>query len=131
MADILIIDDEEMVRLTLRETLELAGHTVREATDGALGLQALAEQTPDLVISDLIMPNKEGVETIAEIRQAHPRLPIIAISGGGRIGATDFLEVAKNVGANRTISKPFDPDDLVEIVDAVIAAADGAAARQT
>lgn len=124
MAQILLIDDEEMVRMTVRQILEMAGHSVTEAHDGEQGIKMLQESLPELVISDLIMPNKEGVETIAEIRGAHPHLPIIAMSGGGRIGATDFLEVAKKIGANRTLPKPFEPEDVLAVVDDLLAAGD-------
>ena len=120
MAHILLIDDEDMVRMTVRMILEQAGHTVAEAEDGARGVAMVRENLPELVITDLIMPNKEGVETIAEIRAAHPNLPIIAMSGGGRIGATDFLEVAQKVGANRVLPKPFEPEEITSAVDSFL-----------
>ena len=120
MAHILLIDDEDMVRMTVRMILEQAGHTVAEAEDVARGVAMVRENLPELVITDLIMPNKEGVETIAEIRAAHPNLPIIAMSGGGRIGATDFLEVAQKVGANRVLPKPFEPEEITSAVDSFL-----------
>jgi CheY-like chemotaxis protein len=122
MAHVLIIDDEDMVRLVLRLCLEEAGHTVSEAENGRQGVGLLRARSSDLVITDLIMPEKEGVETIAEIRRSHPHIPIIAISGGGRIGAKDFLNVAAAVGADRTLPKPFTPEEVMEVVEALLAA---------
>ena len=120
MARILVIDDEDMVRLVLRQTLEKAGHEIVEATTGVEGIARQKEQPADLVITDIIMPDKEGVETIIELRQADPDLKIIAMSGGGRIGATDFLEVAKQYGATRTFSKPFDRKAMLEAVESCL-----------
>lgn len=116
MAQLLLIDDDALVRSTLRQILERAGHTVLEASNGGEGLTRLAEQAIDLMITDIIMPEKEGVETIVEARKRHPTLPIIAISGGGRTKNMDFLEVARQVGATETLAKPFRPQILVELV---------------
>ncbi len=117
MAHILIIDDEDMVRLTLRKMLEKAGHSVSEAADGSLGLKAFKAKPPDLVITDIIMPEKEGIETIVEIKKERPDMKIIAISGGGRIGNLDFLAVAKQLGANEVLSKPFERQSVIELVE--------------
>lgn len=121
MAKILIIDDDRMVRDTLKIILGATGHQIAIATDGVMGIKACAETKPDLVITDVLMPNKEGTETIAELRKLHPRMPIIAISGGGRIGNMDFLKAAKSFGADRTFSKPFDPDDIVAATTQLLA----------
>ncbi|MCH8809524.1 MAG: response regulator, partial [Proteobacteria bacterium] len=91
MARILIIDDEDELRSMLRQMLEQAGHEVTEAVNGAEGIRLYEQDRPDLIITDIIMPEKEGVETIIALRRADPDLPIIAISGGGRLDATDFL----------------------------------------
>lgn len=117
MARILIVDDEDLVRLTLRQFLERAGHEVFEAGDGNEGLRQIEVCRPELVISDIIMPDREGIETIHKIRQDYPAVKIIAISGGGRIGATDFLEIAARVGADRTLAKPFTRDILIDAVN--------------
>lgn len=117
MARILIVDDEELVRLTIRQFLERAGHEVTEAGNGNEGLRQVEAVRPDLVISDIIMPDREGIETIHKIRQDHPGIKIIAISGGGRIGTTDFLEIAAKVGADRTLAKPFTRDTLLQAVN--------------
>ncbi len=116
MARILIIDDEAELRAMLRRMLEQAGHEVTEAANGAQGLRLYEQDAPDLIITDIIMPEREGVETIIALRRADPELPIIAISGGGRLAATDFLSMAKKLGARHTLSKPFGRDQLLEAV---------------
>lgn len=113
MAKILIIDDEEIVRFTLREILESDGHEVAEASDGNKGLKTQRANPADLVITDIIMPEKEGVETIIELQKEFPQTKIIAISGGGRMKNMDFLEVAKKFGAHSVMSKPFSAKDLL------------------
>ena len=121
MARILIIDDEDELRSMLRQMLEQAGYEVTEAVNGAEGIQLYEQDTHDLIITDIIMPEKEGVETIIALRRADPDLPIIAISGGGRLEATDFLTMTKKLGARRTLSKPFRRDQLLEAVGECLA----------
>ena len=121
MARILIIDDEDELRSMLRQMLEQAGYEVTEAVNGAEGIQFSEQNTHDLIITDIIMPEKEGVETIIALRRADPDLPIIAISGGGRLDATDFLTMTKKLGARRTLSKPFRRDQLLEAVGECLA----------
>ena len=120
MANILIIDDESEVRYAIRAVLEDIGHTVREAGTGTEGLERFQEGKYDLVICDIIMPDKEGIETIVEIRQIEPDQRIVAISGGGRIKKEDYLAVAAAVGATHTISKPFDAETLTEMVTRIL-----------
>lgn len=117
MADILIIDDEELVRLTLRSLLEQAGHSVREACDGLQAEEMWKAQLPDLMITDLIMPEREGIETIRVFRNEYPDVPLIAISGGGRRGNDDYLAIASAFGATATLQKPFELDELLSTVD--------------
>ncbi len=121
MARILVIDDEAELRIMLRQMLEHAGHEVSEADNGAVGIEIYQRDTPDLIITDIIMPEKEGVETIIELRRADPALPIIAISGGGRLDATDFLSMAKKLGARHTLTKPFRRDQLLKAVSECLA----------
>ena len=109
MARILIIDDEPNLRSTLRRTLHQAGHQVSEAGNGAEGIDSYERDPPDLVITDIFMPEKEGIETIIALHRADPDLPIIAISGGGHSGDMDFLCVAEKVGARHTLSYPHEP----------------------
>ncbi len=123
MAKILIIDDDKMVRDTLRMILSAAGHEIMLAADGKEGLKAFAELTPDLVITDILMPEKEGIETIGDIRKLTATIPIIAMSGGARIGNMSFLVIAKTAGATRTFAKPFEPDEVLDAVTELLKAA--------
>lgn len=118
MATILVIDDEEMVRATLRLALESAGHRVLEAGNGQDGLRLLETNPVDLTITDIIMPEKEGIETIIEIRRRQPEAKIIAISGGSRSQDIDFLRIAERLGAVHSLAKPFSPQMLIELVNA-------------
>jgi CheY-like chemotaxis protein len=121
MTKILVIDDDMVVRETIIQILEDKGYEVISAEDGYRGLAAFRRDKPDLVITDIIMPEKEGIQTIMEIRQERADAKIIAISGGGRIGNTDFLRIAQQLGANDIIAKPFDPDDLIAHVEKCLA----------
>src|SRR4051812_48970122 len=120
MAKLLIIDDEKLARLTLRKILERAGHEVTEAGNGTEGIAAYRMAPTDLVITDIIMPDKEGVETIIELKHDFPGVRIIAISGGGRTRNLDFLKLAQQYGAEKVLAKPFSQDDLLQAVDAVL-----------
>lgn len=116
MARILIIDDENLVRFALRQVLEDAGYGVEEAEDGEKGLEHMAANGIDLVITDIVMPNKEGIQTITEIKATKPEIPVLAISGGGRIGKVDYLSSSREAGADDTLRKPFTDDVLLEKV---------------
>ncbi|MBW2709831.1 MAG: response regulator [Deltaproteobacteria bacterium] len=117
---ILVIDDDETIRELLRAILEREGYRVLEASDGDKGIKQFRETPTDLVITDIIMPGKEGIETIRDLRREFPDVKIIAISGGGRIGPDAYLEMAKVLGALRTFSKPFDQKSLLKAVEEVI-----------
>jgi len=121
MARVLVIDDEVDVRRLLAAGLGADGHTVLEAADGDEGVAVLGRQAVDLVITDIVMPNKEGFETIIELRKTHPWLKIIAISGGGIMSGTDTLRVARSLGAHATLHKPFRVGDLRRTVAACLA----------
>jgi CheY-like chemotaxis protein len=116
MQKILVIDDDSLVRDTLLRILERKGYRVLLASDGRHGVQMFRREQPDLVITDIIMPEKEGLETIREIRGECSDAKIIAISGGARIGNMDFLEMAGKLGASEIIPKPFDPGELISVV---------------
>jgi DNA-binding response OmpR family regulator len=116
VARILVVDDEEQPRGMLRLALERAGYEVIEARDGSEGLQRCRETPADLIITDLLMTEKEGLETIMEVRREFPDVKIIAISGGGHSGSLNFLEVARRLGAQHTLSKPFDLHRLLAAV---------------
>jgi DNA-binding NtrC family response regulator len=120
MARILVIDDEANIRTTIQTMLMRDGHSVSTAKDGKAGLIAFAQEKPDLVITDMIMPEKEGVETIQSIRKHSPLTPIIAISGGGRASHVDFLPLALAFGATATLNKPFTAKALIEVVRRVL-----------
>ena len=117
MAKILVIDDSEDIRVLLHQALQSAGHSVIEAADGDLGLKAFREHQPDLVITDIVMPNKEGLETIMELRREFPAVKIVAMSGGTRGMVISFLPAAKKLGADYTLPKPFNLGELLVIVD--------------
>lgn len=121
MANILIIDDEIPARRILGRILEKRGHRLYEASDGAEGLRLVAEQAIDLVITDLLMPEIDGIETILELRRSHATVKIIAISGGGdyRCG-TDFLRAASALGADRVFQKPFSSGNLIPAVQELL-----------
>jgi len=112
---ILIIDDDDGIRHILRRALEDAGYAVSEAADGAAGLKRFREAKADLVITDIIMPEREGMETIMTLRKESPDTAIIAVSGGG-CGGADYLAVAVKLGAVRVFRKPF---SLAGVVGAV------------
>ena len=121
MAKILVIDDDELVRTTIKAALELADYEVVEAVDGQEGVNTFQTGGFDLVITDIIMPEKEGIETIIELRQHDPAVKIIAISGGGRTSNQIFLDVAKKFGAVDVLAKPFTPKQLVAMIQKVLA----------
>lgn len=116
MAKILVFDDEPSILLMIKKMLEKAGHEVDIALNGREGMELFENNKPDLVITDIIMPEKEGLETIIEIRKKHPDMKIIAISGGGRIGPNGYLPGAKLLGANMVFQKPLDQKEFIEAV---------------
>ena len=120
MARILLIDDEAPIRRFAAEILQRSGHEVVTAADGRAGLQRLAEQPCDLIITDLIMPDKDGIETIVELRGRLSQVPIIAISGGGLLNADDNLKIAKMLGAKITLAKPFTGAQLLAAVQTLL-----------
>lgn len=116
MARILVIDDDCTVRLLLERYLTHGGHSVFEADNGKTGLQALHDFKPDLVITDIMMPEMDGLEILLEIRKSNQTLPIIAISGGMRDGSINFSEQAMLNGAQRVFEKPVGLDVLMNAV---------------
>ncbi|NNG04128.1 MAG: response regulator [Inquilinus sp.] len=120
MARILVIDDEPAIRGLLRQVLERAGHSVAEASNGREGIDQLEADDFEMVITDIVMPEREGIETIMRIKQGRPKTKIIVISGGGHRLAMDFLPVAKELGADLTFPKPFKPAEIIEAVDTLL-----------
>lgn len=120
MARILIIDDEEPVRAVFREILERAGYEVEDAMDGEQGIRLHLENPADVIITDIVMPGKEGLKTILELRRKAPGVQIIAISGGGRIPADEYLSLASRFGAAHTLMKPVSPQQLLAAVASIL-----------
>jgi len=121
MARILLIDDDDQFRMLLRKMLEKAGYKdIEEANDGRTGMKLFRQRPFDLVITDIIMPDKEGIETIMELTSEYPQMKIIAMSGGGSVGPQGYLEMAKRLGASRTLEKPFKYSDFLDIVQELL-----------
>jgi DNA-binding NtrC family response regulator len=118
---ILIIDDDAGVSRTLSLILTRAGYQVSTVTSGRKGLELLTNDGFDLVLTDIIMPELDGIEAIRRIRSDHPDLRIIAMSGGGQIDKADFLHMAEVLGADRVIEKPVRSERLLELVKDVMA----------
>jgi DNA-binding NtrC family response regulator len=118
---ILVIEDDFAVRELILQTLSKAGYQVIAAGDGVEGLNLFREKNPALVITDIVMPQKEGLQTIIELKQEAPGVKVIAMSGGGRYCNADYLKLAKKFGARRTVSKPFMRDELLASVKEVLA----------
>jgi len=127
MGSILIIDDEEDIRDALQMVLESVGHDVKVASNGNEAIEIQRGEPADLIITDIIMPGKDGVDTIKEIRQEFPGIRIIAISGGGGVQPTEYvpeaikttayLAAAKEAGADMAFTKPFERKELIQAVD--------------
>lgn len=125
MARILVVDDDELVRSTVRATLKRAGHEVIEAQDGLQASDALARNPVDVVVSDIIMPEVDGIGLLLKLRKQYPTLKVIVISGGGRTQNVDFLRMARTLGADLALAKPFTPEELQRAVQDVLAAPSG------
>lgn len=117
---ILLIDDESAIRKLFIQKLAGRGYELIEAGDGKEGLKLYRENRPDLVITDLVMPEKEGIETITELKREFPNVKIIAISGGGRNSADAYLQIARTIGAERTFPKPIDWPELIKAVSELL-----------
>lgn len=120
MIRVLVIDDEAPVRAFIQQTLEAEGYQVAAACDGAEGLKVLPTFPVDLIITDIFMPNKEGIETILTVRKQFAQIKVLAISGGGSRNF-DVLPSAKLLGAHHVLAKPFTPDELLAAVQMTMA----------
>ena len=121
MAHILIIDDDELVRITLHTILERAGYETTMATNGQDGLNKFRARPADLIILDMILPEKGGIEALIEFRQAQPDVKIIAISGGVWGKEIDYLQTLKELGANHYLAKPIRRDELLGVIGRLLA----------
>ncbi len=122
MARILVIDDDDQIRRVLRRALEAEGHEVLEAGNGKTALRVHRTSPAELVITDIHMPERDGLEVLMELRRGAPRLKVIAMSGGGRLGQMTPLEAAVPLGAFASLSKPFELDAMIEVVRKALAA---------
>ncbi len=116
MTNILVIDDDEILNDMVVQLLSQAGYQSVGAQDGECALKLMDGQQFDLIITDIVMPVKEGIETIFAIRKRNKTIPIIAISGGGKLGPEQYLPMAKQCGANYTFEKPFDNNQFLDAV---------------
>jgi len=116
LAKILLVDDDPLVRAALADELEEAGYDVVAAPNGIDGLAALEREPFGLVVLDLLMPERDGFETMRDIRKNWPAVPVLAISGGDKTGWTDLLRMASHLGADDTLAKPFSSSDFLSRV---------------
>jgi CheY-like chemotaxis protein len=121
MVKILVVDDEPFVRDMMTAMIKPAGYDVVEAVNGAEAFNICKKEAVDLIITDIVMPEKNGIDLIMNVKKEYPDIPIIAVSGGGGItGRYDYLEIAKLVGANNILKKPFEIDELRSAVSNAI-----------
>lgn len=120
MSEILIIDDEKPIRLMLRTLLEKKGYSVTVAPDGKEGFKIFRENPSDIVILDMLMPEKDGIETMIPLKKDFPGVKIIAISGGGVVNPDVYLSLAQKLGADYTFQKPVEKDQLLSAVESLI-----------
>ena len=121
MAHILVVDDDDQLRTMLQHMLERLGHEVTLASNGNEALALYRQKQAEVIFLDLIMPGKEGIETITDLRREFPCAKIIAMSGGGRMGPQNYLDLASKLGALRTMSKPFTFAQVQQVVEEVLA----------
>ncbi len=117
---ILVVDDENSIRLLLKIALEKRGYQVSEAENGKIAINYLQRHPADLMIIDMIMPEKEGIETIREVRKTNAKIKIIAVSGGGLLGPDAYLMLAGTLGADATMPKPIALKDLLQQVSSLL-----------
>src|SRR4051812_3411747 len=120
MASILVVDDTPAIRGLVARMLTSAGHSVTQATNGKEALRTFQGDEFELVVTDIVMPEMEGLELIRAIRKVNPHVKIIGMSGGGRGTSSDYLTMARSFGAVATLQKPFDPKDLLSAVESAL-----------
>ena len=120
MAKILLVEDDDLVNDMLKQMLERAGHEIQTATNGEEAAQLLKTSEPDIMVTDIIMPKKSGITLISEVRARHPQMEIIAISGGGRLDPTGYLDLSESLGASVSFEKPVDKSALLMAIDLLI-----------
>ena len=120
LATVCVIDDDELVRKTISGSLEAAGFDVVQAEDGIQGLETIERTHARVAVIDIIMPTREGFDVIVDATRRFPELKVLAITGGGRVGSTDYLELALQLGAHDTLAKPFRSAELVKKVQRLV-----------
>lgn len=117
MAKILLVEDDDLVRDMLEQVLKRASHEVTSVTNGEEASLYLQNCQPDIMVTDIIMPKKSGITLISEVRNKHPNMEIIAISGGGRLDPTGYLDLSESIGATVSFEKPVDKSALLMAID--------------
>lgn len=120
MAKILLVEDDNLVRDMLVQVLERATHEVNSATNGEEAAELLKTFSPDIMVTDIIMPKKSGITLISEVKAKHPKMEIIAISGGGRLDPTGYLDLSESLGASVSFEKPVDKSALLMAIDLLL-----------
>lgn len=120
MAKILLVEDDDLVRDMLTQTLQRAHHEVLSAANGEEATEALKKEHPDIMVTDIIMPKKSGITLISEVKNRHPNMEIIAISGGGRLDPTGYLDLSETLGASVSFEKPVDNTALLMAIDLLL-----------
>lgn len=120
MAKILLVEDDDLVRDMLAQMLERSNHQVETAINGDEATEVLKNSEPDIMITDIIMPKKSGIALISEVKNKHPNMEIIAISGGGRLDPTGYLDLSESLGASVSFEKPVDKSALLMAIDLLL-----------
>lgn len=120
MARILVIDDDPWVLKIFRQILEDEGHEITTANNGQEGIDLFRQNPAELIITDMVMPVKDGLKMIMELEKEFPNVPAIAISGGGVIGAERYLTLAESIGTRKNLTKPVSKQDLIDAVNYVL-----------
>lgn len=120
MAKILLVEDDDLVRDMLAQVLKRAGHEVANAANGDEATELLQRMEPDIMVTDIIMPKKSGITLITEVKNKHPNMEIIAISGGGRLDPTGYLDLSESIGAAVSFEKPVDKAALLMAIDLLL-----------
>jgi len=120
MAKILLVEDDSLVRDMLVQMLQRASHEVESAADGEEATEILKKSHPDIMVTDIIMPKKSGITLISEVKNKHPHMEIIAISGGGRLDPTGYLDLSESLGASVSFEKPVDKTALLMAIDLLL-----------
>ncbi|MBA3660508.1 MAG: response regulator [Gammaproteobacteria bacterium] len=120
MASILLVEDDDLVRDMLTQILQRASHEVISAVDGEEAAEYLKKHEPDIMVTDIIMPKKSGITLISEVKNRHPHMEIIAISGGGRLDPAGYLDLSESLGASVSFEKPIDNTALLMAIDLLL-----------